>query len=342
MAAFRCRIVVALGLLAALALSSLARGDHNYGDPGALAAFHDAAVNTDLREPGGQPFELLSDIKLDIRGQWLNGTYLLLWDSPDLWREEVILPGYQRVKVQDQSGLWLHRSLNYEVPSVKDLDDALDFSDSLLRDVQFKPGKLKVKNVSGALLDCSRVKLDDGIDDEDFCFDLQQSLLKIVLFPSGATAAPNITSIEYSDFEPFGTKLYPHTVRILSASETFLTFSVQRLALLVRPPASDFAVPAGAMFMAACASAEKVKLIKQALPQYPPDEKSNRRSAHLVLYVLIAPDGSVRNAKVIFPGAADFNSSALAAVRQWRYQPVSCGGTPASVEKYVPVYFSIQ
>ncbi|MGH9638791.1 MAG: energy transducer TonB [Candidatus Acidiferrales bacterium] len=347
------RTAVVISFLAAIVLLPAAQAHTKQNKLKAAQVFLDAANRTDLRAPGSPPFELLASIKLDIHGTWLNGTYLLLWDSPERWSEKIALPGYQRIRAQNPSGIWLHRNLDYEIPSVKDLDDALSFSAKLRSNVKLHPAKFKTREVLSADLECSRTNINSYLPPgndfqqlvdltiEDFCFDPKQAELRVELFPKGANDAPNLTSVEYSDFAPFGTKEYPRTIRLSSQGDTFLTFSVRRIALLVDPPSSDFKPPADGMFMATCAAPEEPKIIKQALPVYPRDERLAGRNGHVVLYVMIAADGSVKNARVIFSAGPEFDAAALAAVRRWRYQPRSCNGKPTPIEIYVPVYFQV-
>jgi TonB family protein len=339
--------------LAALALVPAAQAHGKQHKVTAVQVFLDAANRTDLRSTGSPPFELLSDITLDIRGTRLNGNYLLLWVSPDQWREEVVFPGYLRIKVKTASGIWLHRSLNYEVPSVVDLDNAINFGEQLRRYAKLHPGKFKIRRALGTGVECSRVhtdgfvhQVDDFVhldaSDEDFCFSSGQPVLNTVLFPKGATLAPNLTSIEYSDFVPFGAKLYPHTIRLFSQNDPFLTLSVERLASLVQPRAADFAPPQDALFEATCTDPVKLKLLNQVLPVYPSGEAAAGHTARVILYVLIAADGSVKRAHVVFPAPPDFDAAALAAVRQWRFRPESCSGKPTALERYVIASFRLR
>lgn len=241
--------------------------------------------------------------------------------------------------MRDARGIWLKRNLDYEIPSVKDLDDALDFTGELREAAKAKVGKFKTSRLFGSQLECSRVKVSDFLADEQYCFDVLKTALWVHFFPNGANHAPNITSVQYSDFAAFNTKSYPHNIRIFSGDDAFLTFSVQRLVRLVDPPTSDFTPPAGATFMAACTAIYQPKVIKQVFPDYPSAERAAGHTAHVVVYIVIAADGTVQNARVVFPTAPAFAAAALTAVRQWRYQPPDCNGTPAPMETYVSVYF---
>jgi TonB family protein len=334
-----------------LAFASQTQAKQNNAKPSQV--FEDAANRADLRAAASPPFELLAAIKVAIQGTWLNGNYLLLWESKDQWREEVVLPGYERIKVKTADGVWLHRSLDHEIPSVTDLDYALSPAEQLRSGAKLRPGKFVVRRVSGADLECSRATTDTSVQklgdfarlndtsEDDFCFDPQQPILKAEVFPKGAAEAPNISSIEYSDFAPFGDKIFPRAIELTNGGNTFLTISVKRIAELVAPKAGEFAPPKDATFMATCAAPEGPKLIEHSLPAYPPLERAAQHTGHVVLYARIAPDGTVHDAKVVFPAAPDFDTAALAAVSKWRYRPATCSGKPTPEETYITVYFEL-
>jgi TonB family protein len=275
-----------------------------------------------------------------IQGNSLPGTYQLLWLSPEHWREEINLPGYQRIEIRANHHLWIRRNLNHEIPSVMDLDGALGFSDILKTTAKAKPGKLKSRNVSGAALQCSEIH-QDYAHHEYFCFDMRKQALKAELFPHGNAYAPNITAVDYSDFVPFAKNLYPHTIKIMAAATPIITFSVVKLAPLTNFPKSDFAAPSASGFWSSCADPKFGKPTKRVLPVYPDIERTEGQGGEAVLYARLRPDGTVHNVAVEYSADVRFDAAAEAAVKQWRYSPTTCNGNPVPWETYIKVYFSI-
>ena len=45
------------------------------------------------------PQEMKASLKLDNHGHPVEGTYSLLWNGRDQWREEINLPGYSEIQV---------------------------------------------------------------------------------------------------------------------------------------------------------------------------------------------------------------------------------------------------
>jgi TonB family protein len=82
-------------------------------------------------------------------------------------------------------------------------------------------------------------------------------------------------------------------------------------------------------------------LISSVPPVYPPLAQSARVQGVVVLAVTISRDGVVDNVAVV-SGHPLLNDAAIAAVRQWRYQPQVLNGQAMAVQTTVSVNFSLQ
>jgi iron complex outermembrane receptor protein len=82
---------------------------------------------------------------------------------------------------------------------------------------------------------------------------------------------------------------------------------------------------------------ELVTRVDAVYPQGVPRSDEERRS---VLFVTIEADGTVSDAEIAESGGAPFDEAALAAVRQWRFQPASKDGTPVRARIRVPFLFA--
>ncbi|HEX7502379.1 MAG TPA: energy transducer TonB [Acidobacteriota bacterium] len=82
-------------------------------------------------------------------------------------------------------------------------------------------------------------------------------------------------------------------------------------------------------------SGKKVpKLIRQVSPEYPPDAFNARIQAVVIVEAMTDIYGRVTRARII-SGQPVFNEAALAAVRQWLYEPYIVDGIPR------PIYFTV-
>ena len=79
-----------------------------------------------------------------------------------------------------------------------------------------------------------------------------------------------------------------------------------------------------------------LKPIHRVDPTYP---ESAPMKGTVSLSVVIATDGSVRNLQLI-SGDDRLALSAIEAVKQWRYKPLSVNGSPVEVETQIDVKFS--
>jgi TonB family protein len=78
----------------------------------------------------------------------------------------------------------------------------------------------------------------------------------------------------------------------------------------------------------------------RVVPQYPEEARRQRIQGPVVLSVLVGPDGSVQEVKLV-TGDARLAPAAADAVRQWRFKPHSSQGKPADFETRITVNFSL-
>ena len=82
-------------------------------------------------------------------------------------------------------------------------------------------------------------------------------------------------------------------------------------------------------------------LIRRVEPVYPTLARQIRKSGKVELHAVIATDGSVQSLEVV-SGDPLFVSSALDAVRLWRYRPTYLNGLPVEIDTYITVIYTLQ
>jgi TonB family protein len=304
----------------------------------AAAAFAKAAEQTDIRASGSSAFEL--DAKLNFiagDGKPFAGSYKLVWISASQWREEIIFNGYKRIRIGGENRYWQQRSPDFELLQIHELADSLSFA-TRLQAVK-SPGKLKSRMESGEALECSEA---NSPVTTEFCFDPTQGdmvLEKIQNGPQSAIIYP--VSIQYSNFQAFGQRRFPSTIQIALAHSPLGDFSLEHLVAVDKPNPSDFVPPEGASLWLTCTPPEKQQMLSHVQPVYPQLEKAAHRQGVVLMYGLITPDGSVQNLRVLGTPSPAFADAAVAAVHQWRYQPLVCGGVATQLDTFIHVIFSI-
>jgi hypothetical protein len=72
-------------------------------------------------------FEMRGSVRLDNYGKPIDGSYLLLWDGPERWREEITLPGYSEVTIGGPGTVSLKRTTDFIPLQIDELHAALGF-----------------------------------------------------------------------------------------------------------------------------------------------------------------------------------------------------------------------
>jgi periplasmic protein TonB len=82
------------------------------------------------------------------------------------------------------------------------------------------------------------------------------------------------------------------------------------------------------------------RLIRRVQPVYPTLAIQIRREGRVELHAIIAKDGSIESLELV-SGDPMFIQSALAAVRDWRYQPTLLNGQPVEVDTTIVVIYTL-
>ena len=140
-----------------------------------------------------------------------------------------------------------------------------------------------------------------------------------------------------------GTKLFPLSLKYVEHQKTLVEVSVTELTTTAQFPAAAFDPPPGAVPKPKCdvADVRGGRLIKRVNPEYPPAARSARVEGTVELYAVIGTDGALHGLEVISGVDNAIDSSALEAVRQWRYEPYMCNGVPVEAESQVQVNYSL-
>jgi TonB family protein len=81
-------------------------------------------------------------------------------------------------------------------------------------------------------------------------------------------------------------------------------------------------------------------LIHQVAPVYPKDAKKQHISGTVLLHATIGHDGTVENLEYV-SGPTELTTSAMQAVKQWRYKPALLNGDPVEVDTTISVVYTL-
>ena len=85
--------------------------------------------------------------------------------------------------------------------------------------------------------------------------------------------------------------------------------------------------------------AERALLVHTVNPVYPPEALAQKLRGPVVLQARVGRDGSVEDLKIV-RGYFILGRAAIAAVKQWRFQPYSINGHAAATQTVITVNFS--
>jgi TonB family protein len=86
--------------------------------------------------------------------------------------------------------------------------------------------------------------------------------------------------------------------------------------------------------------ASRTRLIRRVEPEYPAEARTRHIQGSVILDVQIGSDGAVRNITVV-NGDPVLGDAAVAAVRQWKYQPFSEEGRPVEMQMRITIRFAL-
>jgi TonB family protein len=315
-------------------------GKEAAGGPEALISR--ARSQGDLWTEGTQPTIMRADLQVsDARGNLVHGDYVFYWVSPSQWREEIRFANYARIRVRDAKGYWQTSGVAYQPEVIFQVDKLLHLKDTAKVGTKQSLGKVRSEKNDGVLQNCTLVKWQSSID-RNLCFDEASGSLLSIDYPTGATQnTPEITRIEYSAFTAVAGKLVPYEIRALKGAKVVADVKVSQISKMTEENPALFTAPSDAEFWAQCDDIQEEELVNQVLATYPPGPKLNHEQGRVIIYAVIETDGSLSRLAIIQHVSPVLDADALAAVRQWRYKPASCGKMPIRTETSIATDFYI-
>jgi TonB family protein len=308
----------------------------------AVALMERARQNEDLRAAGGAAFVLQASISFKGRRGTYTGKYQLIWESERRWREELVLPGFERLRIGTEEGYQQVRNADFQTKPIFDLDRAMQITQLLHTGDREKIGKIHERKINGSKLSCVEVKNEKGNFERELCFEgTAGNLVHAELREDSSSSSPERRSVDYSGFQEWAEKHFPMEIRVQTGNENTISVSVSSLtaphefdeALLVPSVHGDS--------WGDCAGLRSLKLDNRVPPQYPSSARRAYKQGAVTIYTAVEADGSLSHAKIIESAGSELDEAALSAVKQWRYGPPTCNGKSVRMETPVTVIFSL-
>jgi TonB family protein len=272
-------------------------------------------------------FQMKAELTIDNRGRPLRGFYAFLWDGPDSWREEINLPGYSEVLVGGRGVVSTKRTTDFMPLPIHWLGLTMNYGRRIALHPDETVKKVHDKTIDGQKVKCVIVALHES--SREVCIDP----------PTGALVRESPFSDK--DVLPVGTKLFPNYLSYIENGSRLVEVRITELSSNPQFPPSVFDPPPGAVTKPSCWNPSVGHLIKHVSPEYPAVERQLRAQGTVWIYTVIGTDGVPHDPRVLSGVTAILNKASLDAVRQWRYEPYACEGTPVEVESVISVNFAL-
>jgi TonB family protein len=292
-----------------------------------------AAQRSLLSGDVGSPYSLAASFSVRLSGaKRVDGKYVSSLTNSGDWAKQLLFADYSDLQVAHGATVWVKRSVTFQPLQAAIVQNA--FNSPLHLN---EPGDVidRYFKTSDQHIDLRCVDLLRGRSRRTICVDPDQNLRMI-------TVHSTRTTYEYSDFRPAGKRIAPYRITGTHFGKMVLDLKLDKVALDSETVSQLPAPPEGSIKRTGCLSPTLPILKHSEFPDFPtsgPHVDSVRR---LMIYALIGSDGSVKDAVVTQTGGNVFDSSALAAVRRWQYEPAKCGETPVEFEAEVSLNFSME
>lgn len=286
-------------------------------------------------------FQLKATTQIEVEGKPLDGTYRLLWNGPEQWREELTFPGYTELQVGGKGIVWRQRSTDFIPLRIYQLHSALGFGSALGMNAAHSRSFVQLGLTANDRIQKLHSRKARG--DQLTCVETENELKaksEICINDSTGTLFRG-ASYEDGDFQPVGTKIFPRFLSFVDKGETVAKVKVNEFITSDQFPPNAFVPPVGILGEPGCMNPTPYRQIKNVVAEYPPEARHQQLQGTVLLDVFIGKDGIPIIRKVLDSPGASLEKSSANAIAGWRYEPAACDGEHVQLETVLQVnYFS--
>jgi TonB family protein len=267
---------------------------------------------------GSKPFRLAAIVEHGLL-PGVRGEYVLYWEDPGDWREEVVFGKAREVRLARAGKMWILRASRDAFPAVDWIFELRNFAIDLRLTPEMSVRKIKEVKFKGLRYRCVQVQW--GPDKLDRCID------------EAGRYVGDLKSTTYGDFRLVGDKEFPFKWEFGSARVTVKSIVADR-----HPNAEWQAITPTFKQHDGCFDMTPPHPLQKVRPDFPQIAKSARVIGKVVVEATILPDGRVGEA-MARSGHPMLVDSSVDAVTRWRFAPARCGGEAISTSLPVEVYY---
>lgn len=330
-------------------------------NPAAVALFNKAIQSSGVQGKGGAPFRLQARVRIFSAAGESDGMAIEFW-TPGEARRETLLNGYSRVEVFENGEAWAKSNIKYapfpatvtwkalfpagKLRSALRPGSAVPFTplpeQGLSEKLTLGRPKLARGPKKGPREECVKGTVKGRSQEPSYCFDPATGYL--------VNAADGDLLFQYSDYQAFGAKVFPRTIRVFYGDgRPFIDLRVVRIDPEPPPPVGTFQPPPGSeeeWDSKACGTGTlRVKPpenIKEPLPRYPSEVRKDGIQGTVSIHAVIGKDGALHAPWLLSSPSPKLSTAAWAAFQQWRYDPATVCGQKVDASTTVFAVFSVR
>jgi TonB family protein len=288
-------------------------------------------------------FQMKAKVQIENQGKLIDGSYQLLWNGPEQWKEQIEFPGYTEVQVGGKGVIWVQRSTDFYPLRIYDLHAALGFgsgvaiagaaSGSLVQSglpKRVTVTKVRERKEHGEVLTCAEYE-NELKHSSEIC--VNESANMLVRSPQ---------SFLERDIQPVaGGRVYPRLLAFLEEGQTVAKANVTGFTISNKFPSDSFTPPPGLSPQAGCMNPLPFRQVKKLSPEYPRRAIEQHIQGIVAVDAWIGLDGVPRIGKVVERASAELEQSSVNAIKEWRYEPANCNGKPVEIETILQVKYTL-
>jgi TonB family protein len=281
-------------------------------------------------------FQMKASVEVHYQG---TGSYQLLWNGPEQWREEIRLPGYTEIQVGGKGTVWIQRSTDFLPLRIYDLHAALGFGSGVAGSGSGPTGSL-VQSSLTRKDKITKIHERKKHGETQTCVEYEDEVKRsseICVNESTNTLVRGSSYVDShyvgNDLQPVGGgKVYPRSLGFVENGITVAKANISEFTTSNQFPPNSFIPPGGVAPQAGCMNPTPFRLIKRVTPQYPKSARERRMQRLVAIDAWIGLDGTPRIGKVVEQVSPDLEQSSVSAIKEWRYEPATCNGKPVEVQ----------
>jgi TonB family protein len=291
---------------------------------------------SDIRSPNAPGFRL--NLTFSFTGhdlETLQGTYTEVWISNSQWRRETTVGNFRRIEIGGPTRRWL-------VDGGQDFPEEAERLSTLVE--MFPAGTAKFEFESVTEPDsATQCFVTNAVGEQHrrhaFCFDKDNKFLVENVAPQSVGERIADYSCSYNRFRKFGNYWFPRDMACFQDGHRKIEAQVVDLSPAPSPDAALFTPPVGAVEIGNC-SANSVPPQRVTSPGPMPPLGMRDHQSSVLLWMIVDTKGKPQDLKIARSGGKQFDDSALAAIRSWRFKPGTCNGEPMPLPISVAIMFT--